>query len=345
MSAGMAGADPRALREMAGRFDAGAQELMGVRGSVQVWVDMTNIWLGLNYHLFKDMWETTGAKNIVDAASILHHCADVLRANADAQDATSAADGGVAGSGSFSGLFGGGSAGSGSPRSPRSTADLLGQGGAGGNDDGDGIRIQKIRGEDGTERFIVHIRGMDMWDPVGRHSHWTNAQLVTGFGGEATDYVEQKMREAGIGKGDEILFVGHSQGGAVGEILHEKRGYSNSYVINEGGPAVPGGSGDRVLRLQGYSGADGGIQAVGGFLSTVHDLASGSSPMASDGVVHRVGHDGNPWGFFNLESHSGHEEFKVAARQFDARTDAEAVRFREGLARFQDCRIVEDTDN
>lgn len=109
MSAGMLGADPRALRDMARQFDDAAHRLMGVRSSVQGWVDRAGIWSGPDHRRFTDAWETTGAAAIVDAASVLHRCAGVLRANADAQEGASAADGGGTGgggSGSRSGLFG-----------------------------------------------------------------------------------------------------------------------------------------------------------------------------------------------------------------------------------------------
>lgn len=104
MNTGMVGADPRALREMAVQFDAAAQQLMASRGSVQVWVDRRNVWRGLDNHQFKDIWDSTGAVSVVGAATALQRYADILRANADAQDTASAADGvGIGGSGLFTG--------------------------------------------------------------------------------------------------------------------------------------------------------------------------------------------------------------------------------------------------
>ncbi|MFN3600882.1 MAG: hypothetical protein ACK4UY_05775 [Dietzia sp.] len=104
MTVGMVGADPRALREMAVQFDAAAQQLMASRGSVQVWVDRRDVWRGLDNHQFKDMWDTMGSVSVVGAAKALQRYADILRANADAQDSTSAADGaGIGGSGLFLG--------------------------------------------------------------------------------------------------------------------------------------------------------------------------------------------------------------------------------------------------
>lgn len=200
MNAGMVGADPQVLREMASRFDASAQELMGVKGSVQIWVDMTNIWLGLNYHLFKDMWETTGARTIVDAASIFHRCADVLRANADAQDETSAAGGGSGGPGSHSGLFGGG-----------------GGGGGGSTDNSDGTRPRL----DLTEPRAVHSYIRDSLQTVevgARAIAWINHQQFAGAAAEgnlpamAMHFMHQadalQFAEYVKGAGDALGYVG-----------------------------------------------------------------------------------------------------------------------------------------
>lgn len=105
MSAGMLGADPQVLRDLAAKFDDAAQQLMGCRGSIQVWVDTRDIWRGLDNHQFTNMWDTTGAVSVMGAATAFQRCADVLRRNADAQDVASAADGSIV---AGSGLFGGG---------------------------------------------------------------------------------------------------------------------------------------------------------------------------------------------------------------------------------------------
>ena len=107
MSTGMIGADPRVLREMAASFDGAADTLMGVKGSVQSWVDRGDIWRGLDNRQFADGWDTTDSRAVANAATILRRYADILRANAEAQDSTSSEDGGRAGV-TGSGLFHGG---------------------------------------------------------------------------------------------------------------------------------------------------------------------------------------------------------------------------------------------
>ena len=103
MSTGMIGADPRVLREMAATFDATAEKLMGVRSSVQAWVDRADIWRGLDNRQFADTWDTTDARAVTATAAALRRHADILRANAEEQDTTSADGGRLTGSGLFSG--------------------------------------------------------------------------------------------------------------------------------------------------------------------------------------------------------------------------------------------------
>lgn len=104
MSAGIIGADPQALRDMASKFDAAAQDLVGTRASVQKWVDRADIWRGTDNQGFVSEWNSTGAVTVNQVASELRRTADILRSNAEAQDSDSAATGVEA---SGSGLFGG----------------------------------------------------------------------------------------------------------------------------------------------------------------------------------------------------------------------------------------------
>ncbi|MDZ4233883.1 MAG: hypothetical protein U1C73_08985, partial [Dietzia sp.] len=102
----MIGADPRALREMAATFDGAADTLTSTRTSVQVWVDRADIWRGLDNRQFADGWGATDSRAIANAATLLRRYADTLRANAEAQDDVSAAEGAMTGG---SGLFSGAS--------------------------------------------------------------------------------------------------------------------------------------------------------------------------------------------------------------------------------------------
>lgn len=102
MSSGIIGADPQALRDMATKFDAAAQDLLGTKASVQMWVDRSDLWRGLDNQYFVSDWSSTCSPVLIKAAEMLRNVAGVLRTNADAQDVASAVSGsGIAGSGLF----------------------------------------------------------------------------------------------------------------------------------------------------------------------------------------------------------------------------------------------------
>lgn len=102
MTTGMIGADPQALREMASKFDAAAQDLGGTKASVQTWVDRSDIWRGLDNRRFVSHWNSTGVQAMTATADALRQAAEILRAQAEEQDQTSAAGAGVnTGSGLF----------------------------------------------------------------------------------------------------------------------------------------------------------------------------------------------------------------------------------------------------
>lgn len=104
MNAGIIGADPQVLRDMASKFDNAADQLDGVKGSVQIWVDRGDIWRGLDNQKFVTDWNSGGSSAVTIVAAQLRRSSNLLRVNADQQDAASSADG--AGSGiSGSGLF------------------------------------------------------------------------------------------------------------------------------------------------------------------------------------------------------------------------------------------------
>ena len=104
MNAGIIGADPQALRDMAAKFDTSADQLDGVKGSVQSWVDRGDIWRGLDNQRFVTNWNSVGSSAVTNVAAQLRRAADLLRLNADEQDTASSTGGSISpGSGLFSG--------------------------------------------------------------------------------------------------------------------------------------------------------------------------------------------------------------------------------------------------
>lgn len=183
MNAGMVGADPVVLRRIATQFDDAALQLMGAKGSIQPWVDMTNIWRGLNYHMFKDMWDVTGVRTLIDTASLLQRYAEVLRSNAEAQEGASAADG--AGGKVGSGLF-----------SSRTEASGVGGGGGGGGGGWGG-------GGSGN-RFDI-----DMSVPSIVHDFVANSIKTLKLGADAVAYVNHRQFAAAAVQGNMPLMNFH----------------------------------------------------------------------------------------------------------------------------------------
>lgn len=108
MNAGIIGADPQALRDMATKFETSADQLDGVKGSVQPWVDRGDIWRGLDNQRFVTNWNSVGSSAVTNVAGQLRRAAKDLRLNAEEQDKASAAVGSFS---TGSGLFGGGGVG------------------------------------------------------------------------------------------------------------------------------------------------------------------------------------------------------------------------------------------
>lgn len=122
-----------------------------------------------------------------------------------------------------------------SSTAPRSLADLVAANdearrpltGVPGDADRDGaaagrVRIQTVRGRDGSETFIVHapptggapIWDPDSWGPQGNSAGWdSNLRTMAGQESAAMADIRTAMAAAGIPDGARVMIVGHSQGG------------------------------------------------------------------------------------------------------------------------------------
>lgn len=116
MTGGMYGADVAQLRTTAGDFDRTAQELDAIRTLLSSSVSRAP-WRGTDAEQFRGEWNGGHARALTLAAQRLHDAATALRRNADAQEHTSAADGGAL-SGSGAGAGAGGGSGATAPASP-----------------------------------------------------------------------------------------------------------------------------------------------------------------------------------------------------------------------------------
>jgi hypothetical protein len=88
--------------------------------------------------------------------------------------------------------------------------------------EGNQVRIEKYQAPGEPNRFVVYVGPTETFSPVADHEPWDMTSNVGGVGGvdvgsvRATDLA---MHDAGIGAGDEVQFVGYSQGGLVTTML------------------------------------------------------------------------------------------------------------------------------
>lgn len=101
------------------------------------------------------------------------------------------------------------------------------------------IRIDRY-GDGGEPGHVeVYIAGTQDWG-VGSSSHpfdlGSNLALVAGVSGAALVATELALRRAGVTPQDRVVFVGHSQGGAVAATLAESGRYRTAGLVTFGAP-------------------------------------------------------------------------------------------------------------
>ena len=101
------------------------------------------------------------------------------------------------------------------------------------------IRIERYPLSDGTTHTEVFISGTREWslgaesDPFDMRS---NLALVAGVPAAASIAARQAMRQARVGPRDPVVFIGHSQGGAVATALAQSGQFRTVGLITAGAP-------------------------------------------------------------------------------------------------------------
>lgn len=181
------------------------------------------------------------------------------------------------------------------------------------------IRVQKVVGADGVERYVVHVpptQGAPLhdglknpipgWDQQNQPFGWdNNLYAMAGKENAGANAVKAAMEEAGIPPGSQVAFVGHSQGGLVASQLADDPsfngpgGYQVTDVFSVGSPVetfTPADSRTDVLNVShergGFRPGDvvptldmGGASArhpSGNPAPNVHDVSFGT-PKPADG--------------------------------------------------------------
>lgn len=97
------------------------------------------------------------------------------------------------------------------------------------------IAVDRIEGPDGARSWIVEIPGTQDWIPDGGSNPLdttSNALLMAVGGSDLTTAVESAMEDVGIRPGEEVLLVGHSQGGIAAMALASTPAFADRYAVS-----------------------------------------------------------------------------------------------------------------
>ena len=106
--------------------------------------------------------------------------------------------------------------------------------------EGDQVRIEKYQAPGEPNRFVVYVGPTETFSPVTDHEPWDLTSNVGGVGGldvGSFRATELAMHDAGIGSGDQVQFVGFSQGGLVATMLAGSGEWSAAGLQTFGAPA------------------------------------------------------------------------------------------------------------
>ena len=101
------------------------------------------------------------------------------------------------------------------------------------------IRIERYLLADGTHHTEVFIAGTNDWSVNSTNSAFdmsSNLALVAGVPAASLIATQRAMAQAGVTSNDKVVFVGHSQGGAVAATLAESGRYNTASFNDRGSP-------------------------------------------------------------------------------------------------------------
>ncbi|WP_344043059.1 hypothetical protein, partial [Nocardioides panacihumi] len=110
--------------------------------------------------------------------------------------------------------------------------------------DGGAIEVQTITGAGGGRRHVVYLPGVEEWNVPGSGTDVRDlGAAVSLSAGVQTAYgagVLEALHEAGVGPGEQVLLVGHSEGGMQSvQLAARDSPYDITRVVTLGSPIVP----------------------------------------------------------------------------------------------------------
>ncbi len=191
------------------------------------------------------------------------------------------------------------------------------------------IDVRRMIGADGRGYAIVDIPGTKSWSPAPVNRDITGiATNVRALEGRQTSYergVLLAMRAAGVGPGDAVLLVGHSQGGMVAVRTavdcRASGEFRVTHVVTAGSPI--GVSARRLPK-------DVQLLALENSGDVIPHLDGAANPAAPNLTTVTVSRNHGSLG----RNHGLDESYLPGARDVDASDDASVLAFRSGADRF-----------
>ena len=106
--------------------------------------------------------------------------------------------------------------------------------------EGDQVRIEKYAAPGEPNRFVVYVGPTETFSPVADQEPWDLTSNVGGVGGldvGAFRATELAMHDAGVESGDQVQFVGFSQGGLIATMLAGSGQWNAAGLQTFGAPA------------------------------------------------------------------------------------------------------------
>lgn len=162
------------------------------------------------------------------------------------------------------------------------------------------VTVQRLDRPDGTRAWVVAVPGTQTMAMSGAvpTDMGTNLRLEAGLADTMTAGVLGAMHQAGVGAGEPVTLVGHSQGGmvAMSAAAAAAGSFTVGAVVTAGSPDVPAPlpSGVPVVRMEhvedGTARVDGAPTALTSQVTTVtRELSEDGHGTPDWGTAHRVG--------------------------------------------------------
>lgn len=247
----VSGADPDQLRATARQFQEAADRLQIAVRSLTAITGNAAIWRGADADRFRSEWNSQSVRALNSAIQALQQGADALRHNAEEQHSASRADGptnSAPGAGASTAGANQGSAAQTATDLWKEVRDVP----------RDGYRVQEVRGDDGTTRYIVYIGGT-----TGELAAEGQSKLATipAARGQLDENQIAKLKGL-IPKDAEVMLVGYSQGGMDAQNIAKSGQLNVKQIVTFGSPSRD----------------DLGVPAL--HLRETHDVVPGSTSIA-----------------------------------------------------------------